>query len=157
MRKSGFAQKRGTSGFFSATFSKHKRFFQLDETGFFYAEDAASAGARKRIDVFLSKIVTRSTTGLEIATSEKTYPLDFSSREERDSWYEALLSAQRQRVADVEALVARLERALEKRAAKSNVAFQRGDSRLASRKPGTPAEFLERLDVLTGRLELAVV
>jgi len=152
--KVGYALKRGTSGFFSS-FARHKRWFKLDASGFVYGEDAEAADTGKRIDVFLSRIVQKSSSALEVVTAEKTYPLEFANRDERDSWYKALLSAQQQRADAVEALIIRLERALEKRAASGNASLERGESRvsLQSAKPATPVEILERLDALTRRLE----
>jgi hypothetical protein len=143
--KEGYALKRGTSGFLSKM-AKHKRFFVLDERGFGYGEDQHAASS-KRIDVYLAKIVQKGNTELEIVTDGKTYPLEFSSHEERDSWYRALTAAQATRAEAVEALVSRLER----------LAVASGappvKSKKAAKGAATPSEFVERLEGLTRRLE----
>ncbi|KAJ1627646.1 hypothetical protein T492DRAFT_1023087 [Pavlovales sp. CCMP2436] len=155
--KSGYLRKRG-SGFFTSL-SKHRRFFSLDAGGFSYKEDAASPAPAKRIDVFLSTIVAKSSNALDIVTSTKTCTLEFESQAERDSWHVAIVGAQAARAAQVEGLVGRLERALETYAAKANVSMARTGTRApvdGARKPSTPAELLSALDSLTRRLEQAV-
>lgn len=151
--KEGYAIKRGTHSFLSS-FVRNKRYFVLDDDGFFYTHaQNASDKKGKRIDVYLSRVVLNSSTALDIVTGDRTYPLEFLSHEERDGWHEALLAAQRARALSVEALVSRLERALERAAANGNVALECGQRRSDLAMVRTPAEFLQSLENLTERLE----
>jgi hypothetical protein len=152
--KEGYAVKRGSHGFF-ASFVRNKRYFVLADDGFFYthARDASDQKG-KRIDVYLSSFDLKAPTALEIVTGDRSYPLEFASLEERDAWHTALLAAQRARAQSVETLVSRLEGALERAAAKGNVTIARGGKQSTSMR--TPAEFIERFEVLTQRLEKLV-
>lgn len=152
--KEGYAIKRGSQGFF-ASFVRNKRYFVLGDDGFFYthARDASDQKG-KRIDVYLSSFDLKAPTALEIVTGDRSYPLEFASLAERDAWHQALLAAQRARAQSVESLVCRLEGALERAAAKGNVSISRGGKQGVS--VTTPAEFLQRFEVLTQRLEKLV-
>ena len=152
--KEGFAVKRGSSGFF-ASFVRNKRYFVLSDDGFFYthARDAADQKG-KRIDVYLSSFHLKAPSALEIVTGDRRFPLEFASLAERDAWHQALLAAQRARAQSVEALVSRLEGALERAAAKGNVSIARGGKQSVPVK--TPAEFIQRFELLTQRLEKLV-